>query len=474
VIRRAAFAAICVLPLALAACASDDESSSSTTPTVPPDAADVAWPEFGFDAANSRSNPHEVVIGVDNVGDLAEKWEVDGLEGVTATPAVVDGIVYVGDYTGSVRAFDAETGDEVWATQLETGAVYGTPAITDDRVFAGDQSGFLHALDRETGEVLWTERAGEHASTIIFNSPVTTGDLVIAGVGSVENFTAPEDYTFQGSVSAYDQATGEERWRAFSTPNDETGGAGVAIWSTPAVDEERGLVYVGTGQAYEAPAGEMSDSIIAIDVETGEVAWHHQFTEGDVRSFSGTEGTGPDADVGAGPNLFTVDDHDLVGAGDKAGRYKALDRDTGEEVWSTDLTTGGVLGGVEATAAVADGTIFVGSNQADEASGTPTGTATLFALDAATGEVEWEHELEGSIFGSPTVANGVVYQGTQLRTMHAFDAESGDELWTFEPPGDVGGGPSVVAGVVYWGYGFFIFEQPDEPLGGLFAFALDD
>jgi polyvinyl alcohol dehydrogenase (cytochrome) len=218
----------------------------------------------------------------------------------------------------------------------------------------------------------------------------------------------------------------------------------------------------------------MSDSIIAIDVESGEVAWHHQFTEGDVRSFSGTEGTGPDADVGAGPNLFTVDDHDLVGAGDKAGRYKALDRDTGEEVWSTDLTTGGVLGGVEATAAVADGTIFVGSNQADEASGTPTGTATLFALDAATGEVEWEHELEGSIFGSPTVANGVVYQGTQLRTMHAFDAESGDELWTFEPPGDVGGGPSVVDGVVYWGYGFFIFEQPDEPLGGLFAFALDD
>jgi polyvinyl alcohol dehydrogenase (cytochrome) len=298
VIRRAAFAAICVLPLALAACASDDESSSSTTPTVPPDAADVAWPEFGFDAANSRSNPHEVVIGVDNVGDLAEKWEVDGLEGVTATPAVVDGIVYVGDYTGSVRAFDAETGDEVWATQLETGAVYGTPAITDDRVFAGDQSGFLHALDRETGEVLWTERAGEHASTIIFNSPVTTGDLVIAGVGSVENFTAPEDYTFQGSVSAYDQATGEERWRAFSTPNDETGGAGVAIWSTPAIDEERGLVYVGTGQAYEAPAGEMSDSIIAIDVETGEVAWHHQFTEGDVRSFSGTEGTGPDARPG--------------------------------------------------------------------------------------------------------------------------------------------------------------------------------
>jgi polyvinyl alcohol dehydrogenase (cytochrome) len=229
-------------------------------------------------------------------------------------------------------------------------------------------------------------------------------------------------------------------------------------------------VFVGTGQAYEAPAGPLSDSVIALSLDDGSLVWSHQFTAGDVRSFSGTEGDGPDADVGAGPNLFTVGDRDLVGAGDKAGRYKALDRETGEEVWSTDLTPGGVLGGVEATAAVADGVVYVGSNVGDEASGAPTGTASLFALDAETGEILWEREVEGSIFGSPTVANGVVYQGTQLRVMYGFDAETGDELWRFDAPGDVGGGPAVVDGVVYWGFGFYIVDRPDDPVGGLLAF----
>jgi polyvinyl alcohol dehydrogenase (cytochrome) len=461
-----------IVTSALTGCASDD--TTATAPTVPGDAPVTEWPVFGFDGANSRSNPDETIVSPENVGDLEEVWRVEDLRGVTATPTVVDGVVYIGDFTGSVRAIDAATGEEVWTTKLETGAVYGSPAIAGDRVFAGDQSGNLHALNRDTGEIEWTKRAGEHASTIIFNSPVVADDLVIVGVGSIENFTTPEDFTFKGSVSAYDQATGEERWRAFTTPDDDTAGAGVAVWSTPAIDAERGLVFVGTGQHYEPPAGPGSDSVIAIDLETGEIAWSHQFTEGDVRSFSGTEGEGPDADVGAGPNLFTVDGHDRVGAGDKAGRYKALDRETGEEVWSIDLTEGGVLGGVEATGAVADGVVYVGSNIANEDGGAPSGKATLFALDAASGDIVWQQDLDGSIFGSPTVANGVVYQGAQVSGMFAFDAKSGDQLWTFQPGADVGGGPSVVNGVVYWGYGFWVLEAPSDPVGGLLAFTVPE
>jgi polyvinyl alcohol dehydrogenase (cytochrome) len=393
---------------------------------------------------------------------------------VTGTPTVVDGVVYVGDYTGSVRAFDAETGEAGWSTPVDAGTVYGSPAIEGDRLFVGDQSGNLHALDRESGEVLWSRRAGDHASTIVFNSPVVADGLVLVGVGSIENFTAPEDFTFQGSVTAYDQETGDQRWRAFTTQNDETDGAGASVWSTPAVDVDRRLVFVGTGQAYESPAGPLTDSVLALSLDDGHLVWSHQFTEGDVRTFGGTEGSGPDADVGAGPNLFTADGRDLVGAGDKAGRYLALDRDTGDEVWSVDLTTGGVLGGVEATGAVAQGVVYVGSNIGDDESGSPTGVARLFALEASTGEILWEREVEGSIFGSPSVANGVVYQGTQLRVMYAFDAEDGDELWRHEADGDVGGGPAVVNGVVYWGYGFWILERPDDPSGGLLALAPGD
>jgi polyvinyl alcohol dehydrogenase (cytochrome) len=455
----------------LASCAGDDDGPSGA-PTVPPDAVTASWPEFGFDAGNTRHNPDEAVITPDNVGELEELWSIDGLDGVTSTPTIVDGVVYVGDFTGAVHAYQAEDGAEVWTTELDAGAVYGSPAVAGDRVFAGDQRGFLHALDRESGEILWSQRAGEHQTTIIFNSPVTAGELVLVGVGSIENFTAPEDFTFQGSVSAYDQESGELRWRSFTTPNDETSGAGVAVWSTPAIDAERGLVFVGTGQHYEGPAGPTSDSVIALDLATGELRWAHQFTAGDIRSFGGTEGDGPDADVGAGPNLFSADGRDLVGAGDKAGRYKALDRETGEEVWSADLTPGGVLGGVEATGAVADGVVYVGSNVA-AGGGMPTDVAELFALDAGTGEILWQKEVEGAIYGSPSVANGIVFQATQGKQMYAFDAETGDELWRFEAPADVGGGPSIVNGVVYWGYGFYVLQPPAEPIGGLIAFTVE-
>jgi polyvinyl alcohol dehydrogenase (cytochrome) len=94
-----------------------------------------------------------------------------------------------------------------------------------------------------------------------------------------------------------------ELWRVYTTQNDATAGAGVSVWSSAAVDDQRKLVFIGTGQTYEQPASPRGDSLIAIRYETGEVAWVHQFTAGDVFTIAGG-GPGPDADVGASPNLF--------------------------------------------------------------------------------------------------------------------------------------------------------------------------
>jgi polyvinyl alcohol dehydrogenase (cytochrome) len=181
---------------------------------------------------------------------------------------------------------------------------------------------------------------------------------------------------------------------------------------------------------------------------------------------------GPDADVGAHPNLFTVDGRDLVGVGDKAGVYTALDRDSGEEVWRNEMTTGSRLGGVIGGGAYEDGVVFTASNVGDPVSQVPTNLVKVFAIDAATGDTLWEADLESSAFGAASVASGVVYQGTTDGVMHALDAETGDELWTAEPGGDIGGGPSIVDGVVYWGHGYWVFAEPEGPDGGLVAFAL--
>src|SRR5690606_27259942 len=120
-------AAVAAVALLVAACGGDDgePDGAGSPPSAPAGGGEVAWPIFGFDLANSRFNPHETTLGVDEVDDLAELWRVDGLAGVASTPTVVDGVVYVGDFTGAVRAFDAATGDERWTAELDAGTVYG-------------------------------------------------------------------------------------------------------------------------------------------------------------------------------------------------------------------------------------------------------------------------------------------------------------------------------------------------------------
>src|SRR4029453_9797161 len=177
-------------------------------------------------------------------------------------------------------------------------------------------------------------------------------------------------------------------WRFSVTAGGAPQAAGVSIWSSPAIDTDRGVVYIGTGQSYGLPASPLSDSLLALDLQTGEEVWHTQFTADDAWTLA--QPTGLDADVGAMPNLFQVDGKDAVGVGDKAGTYRALDRETGEILWEAPLTAGGTQGGVMASAAVAGGTVYVTSNDASR-------NADMAALDADTGEEEWR----GGV-GAPT------------------------------------------------------------------------
>jgi polyvinyl alcohol dehydrogenase (cytochrome) len=456
------------------ACSSDttDDAggdAATTTTTAAPTPPSEPWTVFGFDATNSRYNASEATLTPDNVENLTEQWRLELGTGMSATPMVADGIAYIADWSGNVFAVDVSDGSEVWKTEVG-GTFMASVTLDGDAVYAVSARE-LTKLDRATGEEIWQAQVTEHPIAIAPAAPVVAGDLVLQGTASGELMIPTENYTFRGSVAAFDSETGDEVWRFWVTEDDETSGAGVGIWSTPSIDEELGLGFVGTGNTYEPPASPLSDSIVAFDLETGEIVWSTQFTVGDVWSMGNTGGV--DGDVGAGPNLWEADGRKLVGAGDKRGEFHALDRETGEVVWEIEMTAGSVLGGVIGTSAQADGVLYVASNHGNPDNNAPLSRTSVLAIDGANGEVLWETELEGATFAPVSVTPGLVYVGTTAAMLHILSADTGEELWSMEVPDQVGAGASVVDGVVYWGYGFALLGSGSGQ-GALMALSLGD
>ena len=427
------------------------------------------WSVYGHDLSNTRLNPDETKVNRKSVGRLTQTWSKDGLIGVSGTPTVSGGRAYFGDWQGNAWAVDAKTGADIWSTKIGSGGfgfVVGAPAISGDAVYIST-AGTLYRLDRDTGEIQWQTVVNEHELAQINASPVVVDGLVLQGVASAEVAIPRSEYTFRGSIGAYDAKTGKEKWRFYTTPNDTTSGAGVGIWSTPAVDRKRGMLYVGSGNNYDAPAGPLADSILAIDYKTGKLKWSKQFTYPDV--FSAGNPGGKDADVGASPNLWTSKGREFVGAGDKGGVYHALDRDTGKVVWETTLTPGSVFGGEIGSAALVDGKLVAVSNVGNPQTNFPTNVAKVFGLDPATGKIRWEaEEFPGRIFAPVGAVRGVAFVGTDTGVLAALDTRSGKKLWTTNAPDKTGCGPSIVDGRVLWGYGFFLFGAAGP--GGVISF----
>lgn len=429
------------------------------------------WTSHGYDWTNSRDQAMESTLTAGNVGGLEELWRFDGVDGVTGTPTVLGDTVYFGAWDGVLRAVNTSTGGLRWATTLTAGALDGTVTIAGDALVVGDSDGRLHVVDRVTGALRWTTLLDAHPDTRIYSSPTVVDGLIVIGVASTELAVPKADYTFRGSVVGLDLVTGAIRWRTYVT-DGATHGAGGSVWSSAAYDADRGLFYIGTGQSYEAPASPLTDSLLALRPD-GSIAWHRQFTAGDVFTFWNM--AGPDADIGAAPNLFTADGRDLVGVGDKAGRYAVFDRTTGETVWTTELPEGDRLGGIMTTAAFADGVLYVSSNRWGPSIldfHHPDHESTTYALDAATGAELWSTDLPSPAFGALTHANGVIYQPTVKGTAHALDATTGQLLWDDAPGADMGGGLSVSGGTVFVPFGFWFISAPAAPDGGVVAYRL--
>jgi len=466
------------------------------------------WQIAGQNLSNTWSQPAEHSISPANVKDLSPKWVFTTGGDVSATPTVDGDAVYFPDWGGNLFAVKKESGRLIWSRKISdydgvAGAISRvSPAVDGDQLIIGDilSSKDVHdganviAVDRKTGDLRWITQVETHPAAIITGSPVVFDGVVYIGVSSNEEALATNPAypccSFRGSMVALDAKTGVILWKTFDMPDN--GGrtdqySGGAIWQPPAIDPKRGTLFIGTGNNYTVPADVVAcqnanpnanctapddffDAALGLDLKTGQVKWSKKLQGSDTWTVAciTSSGTNPNCPVpsspdfdlgGSGPNLVG----NIIGFGQKSGIFWALNPDDGNIVWSTPVGPGASLGGIEWGTATDGKRIYVAIANSDHLPYTlvPSGQKITWgawsALDVATGKILWQtaDPTAGTIDrGSVSVANGVMYAGSNSGQMYALDATTGNILWNFASGGTVIDGPSIVDSVLYWGSGY--------------------
>lgn len=250
-------------------------------------------------------------ITPENVNRLELQWvfQAKSLEKFEATPLVVDGVMYTVQAPDDVIALDAATGRIFWTLNYSPhpkaspccGRVNRGLAILGDTLFMGTIDAHLLAIDAKNGQVLWnTAVAPVEDSYAITHAPLIVKDKVIVG-------TAGGDRGVSGLIAAFDVKTGKEVWRFHTIPQpgepnfgtwagDSWKKGGAAIWNTGSYDPETNLTFWGTGNPAPDWDGRKrlgdnlySDSVLALDADTGKLKWFYQFTPHDEVDYDATQ-----------------------------------------------------------------------------------------------------------------------------------------------------------------------------------------
>jgi alcohol dehydrogenase (cytochrome c) len=268
------------------------------------------WIVYGGGYDNQRySNLKQITPG--NVKNLEQKWVLQNqVPGAwESNPLVVDGIMYVTERPNDVMALDAKTGKMFWiyrwtpdaSARVCCGSNNRGVAILGNTLFVGTLDAHLIALDSRTGKPLWNIAVADVKDAYsITMAPMIVKDKVVVGIGGGE-------FGIRGFIAAFDPKTGKELWRFYTIPGPgepgfetwsgdswKTGGA--PVWSMGAFDPTLNLVYLGTGNPgpdwnpAQRPGDNLySDSVVALDPDTGKLKWHFQFTPNDGYDYDSTQ-----------------------------------------------------------------------------------------------------------------------------------------------------------------------------------------
>jgi alcohol dehydrogenase (cytochrome c) len=468
-----------------------------------------------------------------NVGELELKWvfQAQSLESFETTPLVVDGVMYLTEAPDTAVALDAGTGRVYWRYQHNPdaaarpccGRVNRGLAILGDRVFMATIDAKLIALDVKTGQPAWqvdvADASKGYAMTL---APLVIKNKVIVGVAGGE-------YGVRGFIAAYDAATGDETWRFYTIPGPGEPGhetwadggdawqhGGASVWVTGSYDPALDLTYWGIGNPgpdwnpTQRPGDNLySDSVVALDPDTGELKWHFQFTPNDDYDYDAVQ-------VPVLVDLRTSDANSgkLMLWGNRNGFFYVLDRTTGEFVrgnpfvnvnWASGLdergrpietpqgpdkiTYPGVQGGTNwyspsyspstelfyvsawenygsvfkpEDTEYLEGVRFVGGFPGSPIPGIANlpgvrrgpinnwtealGNGAVIAIDPKTGKQRWRFPTtDVSSSGILTTASDLLFTGSREGYFYALDARTGTQLWRASLGGQGANGPMSYA-----------------------------
>ena len=435
--------------------------------------------------SNRQADPNAGITR-SSAADLAAVWEVPTDSNVSHTPLVHDNRVFFGDWAGKVYSVDLVTGRQLWAKQVEKQPMTkwpwhgfaGTGAIGQGMVFQASAEGNAYGIDLASGDVKWQKRfvsdgqeAG-NAGTLLYHD-----GLVYVGVCSVEEVLTKQmkDFKpdFRGKVVALNASDGSVAWERQLA---EAPATGAAVWSAFALDPRSDTLFVTTSNNYEQPASKTSDAFIALDAKNGRPRWVTQVTQHDVWTMA--KPIGPDYAFAGGPQLFEADvdgkTRQLVGAGQKSGVYYALDRETGEIVWTNVIGYGGFGGGIMGEAAVGGGRIYVQSNNNfDPMNDDPVqNKANVSAIDAATGAYTWSlpQAKPAASHSGDFLAGNVFFTGALDGKVRAYDAENGSLVWTSPGHGSIASALNVANETLLFGTGLPKMMGGNGGRTGVFAY----
>ncbi len=250
-------------------------------------------------------------IELGNVKNLELKWILpDQVFGAwQSTPIVVNGIMYVTQRPNDVLAIDAKTGRVFWQYRYTVspdarvccGSNNRGVAVLGDMLYTGTLDAHLVALDATTGHPVWNVTVADpKLGYSITMAPLVVKDRVLVGVGGGE-------YGIRGFVAAFDARTGKEIWRFYTIPGPGEAGhetwtgdawktGGGSLWVTPSYDPATNLTFWGVGNpgpdwnAELRPGDNLyTDSVVALDADTGKLQWHFQFSPNDTYDYDSVQ-----------------------------------------------------------------------------------------------------------------------------------------------------------------------------------------
>ncbi len=403
--------------------------------------------------------------------------------------------------------------------QLRTSLTYGVLPTTNQAVLVfGDTQARIHMVDAKSGVGMWITSLKKFPESIITGTPQLVGDRVLASLSQYEILVGAnpvhECCKAHGGIASLNASDGEVVWFTPTMPDAKPvrdrgdgqmiwGPSGGPVWTSPTIDEKRGVLYVGTGEANSEPAHKHTDAILAVDMKDGSIRWSFQADANDIY-LAGCRRNNPslncppefsinrDIDFGASVVLAKRSDgSDILLAGQKSSVVWALDpNEKGKVIWRWSKGIGTANGGIHWGLAYDGKRVFAAISDPGRPRPGFDPMPGLYALEVDTGEMIWEYrtypECEGRsralprckfMYGfsaAPMVIDGAVVQGSLDGILRVFDANTGEVLFRYDTaqnyvgvngvPGQGGAidNASVVAanGSLYVSSGYGMFGQP--------------